>query len=447
MTARATAALVPEIRMRHGIPRGALCLMILAFIAGHPLHVRADIAPDPEYGTSLAPWGPCGVRMLDEHVTLRLGPERVDVVARFTLVNGAEPARLRVGFPEAVKASTWSSDEAQPPEGALPRMIDFQASVDGVAQKAEPRYFQQDVGPFVRTGLAEEFRKREQAIEAAKTPEAKRRLRAELDAKRGDYGWWSSQGWLVWEMTFAPRQTRKVEVSYASPYLHGRASLQDARNFRYILTSGAFWDGTIGEAVVEVETVGGLVPANLIRLAPEGAVKTEKGARWVWKDLEPTFDIGIDVGHPDLAAASAAHRARGTELSQGSMEGDLEQAAYSWCMAYRCDVERKAWKEAALACRAVLAIQDRLDPTGQSERRNRNVECDGNPLLISAPARWEARLVDALENAGDPAAARAAATELLPALKRRLTPTLSENVRAGLQKAIDRFEGLAATPR
>lgn len=240
------------------LTRGLGYVLLVGALAGPgAVPGAADIAPDPEYGTSLAPWGPCGVRMLDEHVTLRLGPERVDVVARFTLVNGPEPARLRVGFPEAVKASTWSSDEHQPPEGAMPRMIDFEARVDGVVQPTQPRYFQQDVGPFVRTGLAEEFRKREREIEAAATAEEKQRLQAELDKHRGDFGWWSSQGWLVWEMQFAPKQTRKVEVTYASPYLHGRASLQDARNFRYILTSGAFWDGTIGEAVVEVETVGG----------------------------------------------------------------------------------------------------------------------------------------------------------------------------------------------
>lgn len=416
-----------------------------ALLVSAAVPARTDIAPDPEYGTSLAPWGPCGVRMADEHVTLRLAPEQVEVIARFTLVNGAAPARLRVGFPEAVKASSWSTRADRPPEGALPRMVDFKARVDGVEQAAQPRYFQKDVGPFVRTDLAEEFRRREQAIEAATSPEEKARLQAELDQHRGDFGWWSSQGWLVWEMTFTPNQTRKVEVTYRSPYLH-TGGLQEARNFRYILTSGAFWDGTIGEAVVEIETVGGLTPAHLIRLAPEGAVKTGKGARWVWKDLEPDFDLGIDVGHPDLAAASAVHRARGKDLSQGAAEGDLQQAAGSWCMAYRCDVERKAWKEAAEACRAVLALEARLAATGDPAQRH--VQCSGwRPWERRNPLPWEARLVDALVEAGDPAAARTAAEEQLPALKRWLSSTLPEDEREPLKAAIKRLETLLTAPR
>lgn len=410
---------------------------------------RADIAPDPEFGTTLAPWGPCGVRMVDEHVTLRLAPDHVEVLARFTLKNGPEAARLRVGFPESVRPASWSSDEASPPQGGISRLDDFRATVDGVVQEARPRYFQQEVGPFARSDLADQFRRREAALERASDPAEKARLKAELDAGREQYGWWSSSGWMVWQMEFAPGQVRKVEVAYRSPWLRSGDELREARNFRYILTSGAYWDGTIGEAVVEVVPVEGLTMKEVARLAPEGAVRTETGARWTWKDLEPDFDIGIDVLHPDLASASKAHRAAARAVPATTPPAERKAAAgWRWCMAYRCDVELHAWPAAAEACREILALQ-RAVAGGDGPRER--VDCFGWRPWDRPPASpWEVRLVDALLASADEAGARAAAADAASTLVRWLArgeDELEAAQRPALQEALARMQRVQAGGR
>lgn len=430
---------------------GAVAVLALGALAcGSGLRAaRADIAPDPEFGTTLAPWGPCGVRMLDEHVTLRLAPDRVEVLARFTLKNGPEAARLRVGFPESVRPASWSSDEASPPQGGISRLDDFRATVDGVVQEARPRYFQQEVGPFVRSDLADQFRQREAALERASDPAEKARLKAELDAGREQYGWWSSSGWMVWQMEFAPGQVRKVEVAYRSPWLRSGDALREARNFRYILTSGAYWDGTIGEAVVEVVPVEGLTMKEVARLAPEGAVRTETGARWTWKDLEPDFDIGIDVLHPDLASASKAHRAAARAVPATTPPAERKAAAgWRWCMAYRCDVELQAWTAAVEACREILALQRAVPGKGTP---GECVDCfPWRPWERPPPLPWEVRLVDALLGAADEAAAKAAAAEAVTVLERWLVlpeEHVQPEQRAGLREALARMRRVQSGDR
>ncbi len=395
-------------------PRSALALVLLLatlLLPGGGAPARADIAPDPEYGTTLAPWGPCGVRMADEHVVLRLERDRVLVEATFTLVNGESASKLRVGFPDAVQATRWSTDVADPPEGASPKLLEFRARVDGREQPVTPRYYQRDVGPLVRSELADAFRAREAALERATTPEEKARLQAEIDRARETYGWWNGTGWLTWEMEFAPRATRTVEVSYRTSYRgEYRRSLLGAAGFEYILKTGAFWDGVIGRAIVDVELGAGLTPAHLV-LEPSGAVPTPGGFRWDWKDLEPTFDVKILVRtHPDLAAAAEAYRRSALEAEKA---GERVAAAHAWASTYYALAEGGRWAEAAAAAARVAALEAELAGSeGPASRTHPRPRLD----LRGTYVPWAGLWVEALVKAGDEAGAARAAVAARPVL-------------------------------
>lgn len=372
----------------------------------------ADIAPDPEYGTSLAPWGPCGVRMADEHVTIRLEKERVLVKAAFTLVNGDKPARLRVGFPDTVTSSRWSSDVSEPPEPGDPKLLEFRARVDGQEQAVTPRYYQEKVGPLERGELAEAFRAKERALEQAATPEEKARLQKEIEQARETYGWWSSAGWLTWQMDFAAGATRTVEVTYRTSYRGAyRRELLGAAGFDYILKTGAFWDGVIGRALVDVELGEGLVHAQ-VDLEPAGAVKTSTGWRWDWKDLEPTFDVRLNVrSFPDMATAAKAMR---EQALAAEASGELGAAAEAWSTVYYASAAEKRWDVAAEAAGRVAGLERTLaGDQGPANPKHPRVRFD----VRAAYVPWEALRLEALVAAGDGAGARAAAAEAKPVLE------------------------------
>lgn len=421
--------------------------LLLALVGARGLPpASADIAPDPEYGTTLAPWGPCGVRMADEHVTLRLEKDRVLVKALFTLVNGDQQAQLRVGFPDVVTPSQWSSDVNDPPQGGLPKLQEFRALVDGAEVKTAPRYYQQKVGPLERTDLATSFRAKEAALEKAATPEEKKRLEDELAKARETYGYWQSSGWMVWEMAFAPKQERKVEVTYRTQYRgSNRPTLLGSGGFQYILKTGAFWDGPIGRALVDLEFGEGLTPANLARTSPDGWVKTERGLRWDWKDLEPTFDIELEVKtYADLAAAAAGYRAQAEAAEKA---GETQQAAWAFGCAYTALAQQEQWKQAAQAARDVLRLERVLtDGQGPASPKHPRTRLDWRGPFVP----FEARLLEALDKAGLADEARQAAAEVRPALEAWLP--LSEKGGWGapdagaVKQALERVKALLGEP-
>ncbi len=108
--------------------------------------------------------------------------------------------------------------------------------------------------------------------------------------------------WYVWNQTFPARKITRLRAEYDTPLIHyhwgGRMP------FSYILRTGAYWQGTIGEAIVQIHAKG--IPLWAIREAtPEGwAIDDEAGTlTWEFHDLDPKQDIGLLLSPMTIEAA------------------------------------------------------------------------------------------------------------------------------------------------
>lgn len=101
------------------------------------------------------------------------------------------------------------------------------------------------------------------------------------------------------KIDFAPHQTRQVRIEYS-----GTSEITGGYNFeerwRYILTTGAKWKGTIGKAVVSIHfpkdmPVGGkgLFNFDAITMTPAGFETNGQTATWTFEDFEPTEEISL----------------------------------------------------------------------------------------------------------------------------------------------------------
>jgi hypothetical protein len=124
--------------------------------------------------------------------------------------------------------------------------------------------------------------------------------------------------WAVWEMVFPASDTIPLQVSYEQQL----ADLNDAGLawLFYVMTTGALWDGDIGEALITVAAPQGL----LMDASPEAAYLSASRAVWRWRDIEPTEDIGLvyvpEVTRVVLASLDKAIT-NGTATSEEYMSG------------------------------------------------------------------------------------------------------------------------------
>lgn len=128
--------------------------------------------------------------------------------------------------------------------------------------------------------------------------------------------------WLLWDMSFEARQTKRVTISYSvkpfdatlrmyTPYTTHRYAIQDefktrgwpitrevqrvldsiqSRTTGYVLQTGKAWDGPIGKAVISA------MPYQSLRwVEPRRGISSTKDALvWELFGLEPDFDIAIE---------------------------------------------------------------------------------------------------------------------------------------------------------
>ena len=90
--------------------RPGMIVTILILAAAGP--AMADIAPDPEYGQSLAPRKPCNVELVEEHVRVTMKKDSADVSAVFLLRNTGPQTSFEVGFPDTVTPSRSGGKKA-----------------------------------------------------------------------------------------------------------------------------------------------------------------------------------------------------------------------------------------------------------------------------------------------------------------------------------------------
>jgi hypothetical protein len=137
-------------------------------------------------------------------------------------------------------------------------------------------------------------------------------------------------GWMVSEVRFRASEEKQVRITYDSPYdaegsFISNNSNDAARAFRYRLSTGGVWKGTIQSGTVRVIPKG-IDPAELRIQTPANRFKKIEDGSWIWefRDLEPTLADDIDIkttlpvsrfGDYEEGGASVAYLKRGDQWS------------------------------------------------------------------------------------------------------------------------------------
>lgn len=230
---------------------------LFARLAARLPAVHADLAPVYAAAPTLAPARPDAPRpriaMARERVEVELWHNVAVVFAVFEMRNLDDAAELDVAFPSVGGNTSFPAFHG----GALHRFTAvagpaalWSAPIEDFGDPAD------HIHPVERTGDG------------------------------GDY-----PAWQVWRQRFA-RGITVVKVRYVCTFnafkFGGRAP------FTYVLRTGGFWHGPIGEAVVRVRALG--VPLQAIREAHPAGYTLDAAAgslTWRFVDLDPQDDISL----------------------------------------------------------------------------------------------------------------------------------------------------------
>jgi hypothetical protein len=206
------------------------------------------------------------IRMLDEKLTIRLGPKQADVEVRYLMRNETDKkVKVRFGFPveESFDHEYMMQDGSKPyPDGSkLAYCKNYQITAGGKLVKAAWQMERRDVSSPEFKGVA---------------------------------------GWMVSEVTFSANEEKPVMIRFQSEYPDNNRSVSDdessdAAMFRYRLSSAACWAGTIGTGRIVIEP-DGVHPDGIRVMKPVNRFRKE-GNRWVWnfENLEPTLADDMEI--------------------------------------------------------------------------------------------------------------------------------------------------------
>ncbi|MDZ4159670.1 MAG: hypothetical protein U1B80_07755 [Anaerolineaceae bacterium] len=236
--------------MKHILP-----LLLIAMLLAFPYPVRADIAPPASPpGANPEPGSETQVRMVAETVLINVlanAPAnslgRALVTADFTMRNlGSKAESMAARFP----ISAYDGFDK------YPEISNLRVQVDG---KTVPT----------------------------------RRIMGEDPYFGSD-----SVPWAEFNVIFPPGQDVNIRVTYT---LEGMGEYPFV-SFRYIMTTGAGWKGTIGSADLIVRLPYDANPYNVILDQQIGWSQTTAGAtltgnevRWHYDDLEPAYEHNLDI--------------------------------------------------------------------------------------------------------------------------------------------------------
>lgn len=216
------------------------------------------------------------IRILDELLVARLGPNSAAVSVRYRMKNEtASKVKVRFGFPVE---ETGRGEDFADEDGNL--------ALEGIDPESLPK-------PHRKIGYCRDY---------AVTAGGKRLKVSWEEEKRGkaDPLFRHLAGWLVSEMTFDGGEEKEVSITFDSLYAktvhwvsddsHTAASL-----FKYRLSTAACWAGPIGKGRIVLEPAG-IDPGELRVIKPVNRFRKE-GANWVWEftDLEPTLADDFEV--------------------------------------------------------------------------------------------------------------------------------------------------------
>ena len=258
------------------------CLFLLALAL--PAVADDTALNDGAYGPEPVGGGINGhesvIRMAREHLEIRVGKARADVVARFDFVNTLkdDTAKQLVGFPdtgaayaEAARRSKGHAEVFPWEQGDVAGKLEgMQTFVDGQPTASQPSY------GFVKA-----------------------------DNSAGGYGWKASHdkdaalmAWHAMWVSFPPGKTVVVERRYHTAV---GGNVLGQKLFNYVVATGGVWAGTIGELVADVTLVDGLTTKDLAWTDAHAArpsfparkqwqLRDATHMRLVWRDFEPRTD-------------------------------------------------------------------------------------------------------------------------------------------------------------
>ena len=213
--------------------------------------------------TGFEPSGTEHIRILDEQLNVWLSPEQAEVEVRYIMRNTSKKrVKVRFGFPvEELFDEGLSDEKAARPKKKLEYCRDYRVAAGGKPLKAT----------------------------------------FETEHEKNDKRFKGLAGWLVSKITFQPGEEKPVTISFVSVYpirddfVSEDASFS-ARIFRYRLSTGACWAGTIASGRVTLRPKG-IDPAELRVIKPVNRFHKNKDDSWVWEfeNLEPTLADDIEV--------------------------------------------------------------------------------------------------------------------------------------------------------
>lgn len=234
---------------------------------------RADIGPMVYSGPTLTPIDHSIIRMQSEAVDIFVGDRladssyarKVHVKARFDMLNeSADTCRVRVGFP-VVDLRSYAKEIAKL------GIYKFRAVINGI-DSVTPRLSQ------VVCDYAREFE--------------------------------TEQPWFTWDVVFPPGPTViDVEYDVVTSYAFRRSY----QNIAYILYTGSFWKGSIGNASVVVHFPDAVAPEMLVsEYTTTGYEIDGNRLMWSYEDFEPERrdNIRVQFIPPDLYTKILEYRSR-----------------------------------------------------------------------------------------------------------------------------------------
>ena len=207
------------------------------------------------------------IRILDEKLTVALGPKSADVEVRYLMRNETDKkVKVRFGFPVEESFDQNLLDLEQPDgAGKTPNRL---------------RYCQNYVISAAGKSIAAKWQGEEKAS----------------DDKRFK----GIAGWLISEITFAAGEEKPVMIRFRSSYPMEKWSVSEdtsggAALFKYRLSTAACWAGTIGTGRIILKPAG-IDPRELKVLKPVNRFK-KVGENWVWdfENLEPTLADDLEI--------------------------------------------------------------------------------------------------------------------------------------------------------
>lgn len=205
------------------------------------------------------------IRILDEKLTVKLGPKSADVEVRYLMRNETDKkVKVRFGFPV---------------EESFDTDLMLETGKDG-SRKSDRLQYCQD---YVITSAGKVIPAKWQGEEKAAGKPFK-----------------GIEGWLISEISFAAGEEKPVMIRFKSSYPSENWSVSDntsecAALFRYRLSTAACWAGTIGTVRITLKPAG-IDPVEIKVLKPVNRFKKD-GENWVWnfENLEPTLADDIEI--------------------------------------------------------------------------------------------------------------------------------------------------------